>query len=111
MVTAYPAEDEVAILLIGEHRLAAGERVSDGARVFLDVYAALYRGLGLTTWPVGDPEHPDPCCADGQPPVDPDLVDRFIATSRHERTSEPIDVVSSDVSADASTALANAKPS
>jgi len=84
MITAFPAPREVAILLIGEHLLSAERRDPDRTDppAALDVYASLYRGLGLTDWPVGDPEHPDRCCKGASPPVDPMLVDRFISASR-----------------------------
>lgn len=63
----FPAENQVAILLVGPH---------DRENPQLDAYARLYRLLGVE---VPDDEHRrPPCCADDQPPVDPDLLDRAI---------------------------------
>jgi hypothetical protein len=72
MLLLFPAAQEVAILLVGPH-----ERENPD----VDVYRRLYRLLGVD---VPDDEHRrPPCCGDGQPPVDPELLDRII-----DRTKE-----------------------
>jgi len=72
MVLLFPADDEVAVLLVGPH-----ERENPG----LDVYRRLYEALGVE---VPDDEHRRPaCCEDGQPPVDPKLLERLL-----DRTKE-----------------------
>jgi hypothetical protein len=72
MVLLFPAENEAAVLLVGPH-----ERENPG----LDVYRQLYEALGVE---VPDDEHRRPaCCEDGQPPVDPELLERLI-----DRTKE-----------------------
>ncbi len=72
MVLLFPAEDEVAVLLVGPH---------DRENPDLDVYRRLYEALGVE---VPDDEHRRPaCCEDGLPPVDPELLERLI-----DRTKE-----------------------
>lgn len=71
MLVFFPAEDEVAILLVGPH-----DRENPG----LDVYTRLYELLSIE---VPDEEHRrPPCCADGQPPVDAELLDGVIDRTR-----------------------------
>lgn len=72
MVLLFPAENEVAVLLVGPH---------DRENPDLDVYRRLYEALGVE---IPDDEHRRPtCCEDGQPPVDPDLLEHLI-----DRTKE-----------------------
>lgn len=72
MVLLFPVEDEVAVLLVGPH-----ERENPG----LDIYRRLYEALGVE---VPDDEHRRPaCCEDGQPPVDPEVLEHLI-----DRTKE-----------------------
>lgn len=78
MAVAFPSENEVVILMIGEHfRRAQDPKATTPS---LDFFARLYGTLGLTV-PLREGRRP-PCCEDGRPPVDPDLLDHFIARSR-----------------------------
>lgn len=83
MLLMFPAAKEVAILLVGPHERENPE---------IDVYTRLYEALGID---VPDAEHRRPaCCEDGQPPVDPDLLERLIdhskeLTRRKRRSRSP----------------------
>ena len=83
MVLLFPTEDEVAVLRVGPH-----ERENPD----LDVYRRLYEALGVE---VPDDEHRRPaCCEDGQPPVDPESLERLIdrtreLTQQRRRTRPP----------------------
>jgi hypothetical protein len=71
MVLLFPAQNEVVVLLVGPH---------DRENPDLDVYRRLYESLGVE---IPDDEHRrPPCCADGQPPVDPDLLEHLIDRSK-----------------------------
>ena len=70
MIVAFPEEDEVAVILVGRHI----ER-----RPAIDIYRRLYENLGIDLPTISEREGHPPCCATGEPPVDRDLVDRFIA--------------------------------
>lgn len=74
MVVAFPAEEEVAILLVGPH---------DETNPEVNVYTRLYESLDIEI--PTDQRRKPPCCADGQPPVDADLVDNFIEGSKKLR--------------------------
>ncbi len=74
VLLCFPDNERTLILLIGEH--IQGHPIN--------VYGRLYEFLGI-----GEPDtkrSKSPCCDDeGRPPVDPDLVDRFIATANRLR--------------------------
>lgn len=74
MVVAFPAEEEVAILLVGPHNETNPE---------VNVYTRLYESLDIEV--PADERRKPPCCADGQPPVDADLVDDFLEGSKKLR--------------------------
>ena len=82
-LTREAGEDEVAVLRVGPH-----ERENPD----LDVYRRLYEALGVE---VPDDEHRRPaCCEDGQPPVDPESLERLIdrtreLTQQRRRTRPP----------------------
>lgn len=75
MVVAFPSDEEVVILLVGPH---------DDTNPEVDVYARLYEALGIEI--PTDRRRKPPCCADGQPPVDAELVDNFLEGSKTLRT-------------------------
>lgn len=82
VITAFASENEMWVLRVAQHLLGPEERDSESPdpRIELDAYASVFRALDLDDWPDGDPAHPDPCCdEDGRPPVDSDLIDRFMA--------------------------------
>jgi len=71
MIVAFPAVDQVCVLLVGEHNPRASS----------NVYGRLYQGLGIGP-PVGERDKP-PCCPDAnKPPVDEELVERFLELGR-----------------------------
>jgi hypothetical protein len=72
LILGFPADDEVAVLLIGRHLR--------GAR---SVYARLYRLLGVDA-PSEERKKP-PCCTDDQPPVDAALVQRIVTNAKRLR--------------------------
>ena len=74
MVIAFPAEEEVTILLVGPH---------DEMNPELNVYTRLYESLEIEV-PTDERRKPQ-CCADGQPSVDADLVDKFLEGSKKLR--------------------------
>lgn len=74
MVIAFPDEEEVAILLVGPH---------DETNPEVNVYTRLYESLNIEV-PAGERRKP-PCCSDGQPPVDAELVDNFLDGSKKLR--------------------------
>jgi hypothetical protein len=76
MIVAFPAEDEVAVILVGRHI----ER-----RPAIDVYRQLYHNVGIELPTVTERRGHPPCCPEGQPAVDRELVDRFIARERELR--------------------------
>lgn len=74
LVVGFPSAQEVVVLLAGPH---------DDERAELDVYRTLYDVLGISDYPTGDPLHEQDCCEDAVlPPVDGELVDRFVAGAR-----------------------------
>jgi hypothetical protein len=77
MVVAFPAEDEVAVLLVGPHKELDPE---------VNVCTRLYEALGIGVPP--DERRKPPCCEDVRPPVDAELVDRFIEGSQRLRRSK-----------------------
>lgn len=66
-LVCFPSANEVVVLLVAEHRESRA----------LDVYRLLYSLLDLEE-PTGSRDKPACCDDDGDPPVDPDLVDRFM---------------------------------
>ena len=64
LLTVFDAPDRCVLLLVAEHTRSANP------------YRLLYAALGI-----GEPEEPrtkPSCCdAEGQPPIDPDLIERF----------------------------------
>ncbi len=66
-LVCFPDDESVVVLLVGEHLDGDPE---------LDVYRGLYRLLEL---PEPSTKRTKPPCCDktGEPPVDPDLLDRF----------------------------------
>ena len=71
MLVFFPAEHEVAILLVGPH---------DRENHTADVYTRLYEMLKIDV-PDGEHRRP-PCCADGQPPVEAGLLDFVMDRTR-----------------------------
>jgi hypothetical protein len=74
MVIAFPAEDEVTILLVGPHEEADPE---------VNVYTRLYEALDIDV--PTDKRRKPACCGDGEPPVDADFVDNFLDGSKKLR--------------------------
>lgn len=71
MLVAFPNAREVAVLMVGPH-----SRISPEA----DVYRRLYTALGVA---VPSAARRKPACCDGEaPPVDEELVERFLERSR-----------------------------
>jgi hypothetical protein len=66
-LVAFPDGESVVVLLVGEHLADDSE---------LDIYRDLYRLLELPK-PSAKRTKPPCCTEDGEPPVDPDLLDRF----------------------------------
>lgn len=66
LLVCFPAAEEVVVLLVGRHVKSPR----------LDVYMRLYAALGLEP-PTGERTKP-PCCDGEEPPVDEELVDKFI---------------------------------
>jgi hypothetical protein len=77
LIVAFPEEDEVAVILVGRH--------IDQKRPQVDVYRRLYESLGIELPTIAQRKGHPPCCPTGEPPVDRDLVDRFIARERELR--------------------------
>jgi hypothetical protein len=73
MIVAFPERDEVAVILVGRHI---------EKRPLVDVYRRLYDSLGIELPTITQRKGHPPCCPTGEPPVDRDLVDRFIAHGR-----------------------------
>lgn len=72
MLIAFPAVDEIAILLVGPH---------DETNPDTNIYSRLFRTLGIDV--PDDERRKPPCCdEDDRPPVSPDLVDRFLEQAR-----------------------------
>lgn len=71
MMIAFPGANEVVVLLVGQHHENSPET---------SVYQRLYNYLGIAM-PSAERFKPA-CCDDGVPPVDPELVDRFIEQSK-----------------------------
>jgi hypothetical protein len=65
-LVCFPEEEHVVVVLIAEH--------DRGSK---DVYAALYELLGISQ-STGKRSKPPCCDEDGEPPVDPELVDRLV---------------------------------
>ena len=81
LLSAFPAPGEIWVLLIGPH---------EDQNPNVDVYRSLYRALGLDDYPPGNPEHPDDCCLeDGYPPVDSEVLDRFLQGSQDLARERP----------------------
>jgi hypothetical protein len=76
MVVAFPGGDEVTVILVGRHI----ER-----RPEVDVYRRLYDSLGIDLPTITQRKGHPPCCPTGEPPVDRDLVDSFIAGTQQLR--------------------------
>jgi hypothetical protein len=74
MVIAFPAEDEVTILLVGPH---------DETNPEVNVYTRLYESLDIEA-PTDERRKPS-CCADGRPPINGKLVDNFLERSKKLR--------------------------
>jgi plasmid maintenance system killer protein len=72
LILGFPADNEVAVLLIGRHLR--------GAR---SIYDRLYRLLGVNEPP--DERSKPPCCEDGVSPVDRDLVQRVVDNAKRLR--------------------------
>lgn len=73
-LVCFPDQETIVILLVGEHLRDHPD----------DVYRGLYELLGIAA-PEARRAKP-PCCGDaGEPPVDPDLVDRFRASANRLR--------------------------
>lgn len=72
LILAFPSANEVVVLLVGRHLR--------GAR---SVYERLYRIAGADA-PAGERDKP-PCCEDGNPPVNPELVSRIVASAKRLR--------------------------
>jgi plasmid maintenance system killer protein len=72
IILGFPAENEVAVLLIGRHLR--------GAR---SVYERLYRLLGVKA-PTEERSKP-PCCQDDEPPVAAELVSGIVANAKRLR--------------------------
>jgi hypothetical protein len=72
-LVCFPEEDHVVVVLIAEH--------DRGSK---DVYGALYELLGISL-PEGKRSKP-PCCGeDGEPPIDPELLDRLATAAKRLR--------------------------
>jgi hypothetical protein len=72
-LVCFPEEEHVVIVLIAEH--------DRGSK---DVYGALYEQLGINP-PTGKRSKP-PCCGeDGEPPIDPVLLDRLVTAAKRLR--------------------------
>jgi hypothetical protein len=72
-LVCFPGEEHVVVVLIAEH--------DRGSK---DVYAALYELLGISQ-PTEKRSKP-PCCGeDGEPPIDPELVDRMATAAKRLR--------------------------
>jgi hypothetical protein len=74
MVIAFPAEEEVTILLVGPH---------NEADTAVDVYTRLYEVLGIDV--PTDKRRKPACCTGAEPSVDGDLVDEFLERSKKLR--------------------------
>jgi hypothetical protein len=69
----FPEAEHIVVVLIAEHD-----------RGSTDVYAALYELLGMSP-PMGKRSKP-PCCGeDGEPPVDPEMLDRLVTAAKRLR--------------------------
>ena len=80
MIVAFPASTEVAIVLVGQHLENSSQ---------LDVYQRLYRNLGIELPTVKQRKNHPPCCpARERAPVDPDLVNNFIAREKDLRRED-----------------------
>lgn len=73
MVVAFPEDDEVTVVLVGQHI----ERHPE-----IDVYRRLYESLDIKVPTISQRKGHPPCCPTGKAPVDRDLVDQFIARQR-----------------------------
>lgn len=72
-LVCFPEEELVVVVLIAEH--------DRGSK---DVYAVLYELLGMSQ-PTGMRSKP-PCCGeDGEPPVDPEMLDRLVTAAKRLR--------------------------
>jgi hypothetical protein len=72
-LVCFPEEEHVVVVLIAEHD-----------RGTKDVYAALYELLRMSQ-PTGKRSKP-PCCGeDGEPPVDPEMLDRLVTAAKRLR--------------------------
>jgi hypothetical protein len=73
MVVAFPATNEVAVILIARHI---------DRRPEIDVYRRLYDAVGIDLPTIEERKGHPPCCPGGDPPIDRDLVDLFIAREK-----------------------------
>jgi hypothetical protein len=72
-LVCFPEEEHVVVVLIAEH--------DRGSK---DVYGALYELLGISE-PTGKRSKP-PCCGeDGEPPIDPVLLDGLVRATKRLR--------------------------
>ena len=76
MIVAFPEAKEVAVILVGRHI---------DKRPAIDVYRQLYRSIGIDFPTIEERLGHPPCCPDGKPPVDRELVDDFIARAEQLR--------------------------
>jgi hypothetical protein len=73
-LVCFPDNESILILLVGEHLRGHPD----------DVYDSLYELLGIAT-PEARRAKPPCCDGEGEPPVDPDLVDRFRTSANRLR--------------------------
>jgi hypothetical protein len=72
-LVCFPEEGHAVLVLIAEH--------DRGSK---DVYAALYELLGMSQ-PKGKRSKPPCCDDDGEPPIDPELLDRLVTAAKRLR--------------------------
>jgi len=76
MIVAFPQADPVVVVLVGRHL---------DRRPEVDVYRRLYDSLGIELPTAVERKGHPPCCPTGEPPIDPEVVDRFIAREEELR--------------------------
>jgi hypothetical protein len=69
-LVCFPEEERVVVVLIAEH--------DRGSK---DVYTALYELLRISQ-PTGKRSKPPCCDEDGEPPIDPELLDRLVTAAK-----------------------------
>jgi hypothetical protein len=72
-LVCFPEEDHVVLVLIAEY--------DRGSK---DVYTALYELLGIRQ-PTGNRSKPPCCREEGEPPIDPELLDRLVIAAKRLR--------------------------